>query len=154
MSLIVLLTIAGLVSLFLEFFLPGMIFAMVGTVLLLGGISIFFLSFCAIWGLFYLFALLILIIGVCKTALWWIKRNKLKDHFYLNNDQEGYVAAQFDESAIGKEGIAFTELKPAGHVLVEGKQLQALCETGFAEQGATIHVVGGKGGHLLVRTKG
>lgn len=154
MSLIVLLTIAGLLSLFMEFFLPGMIFAMIGSVLLLASICLFFYLYDVIWGVLYLGGLLLLIIGICKTALWWIKRNKSKDHFYLNKDQEGYVAAQFDQSAVGKEGIAFTELKPAGHVLIEGKQSQALCETGYAEQGAAIRVVGGKGGHLLVRTKG
>ncbi len=151
MTLISLLAIAGLGLIFLEFFMPGMIFAIAGSILLLASVALFFVSHSAIWGMFYVFSLLILVLGICKTALWWIKRFKDKDHFYLNNSQEGYLGAQFDRTAIGKEGTAFTELKPAGHVLIEGKQQQALSETGYVPKGTVIQVVGGKGGHLLVR---
>jgi membrane-bound ClpP family serine protease len=151
MILIGLLALIGLVLIFLEFFLPGMIFAICGTILLLSSVGLFFIQNAAIWGLFYLFSLLVLLVGTCKIALLWIKKSKDKDQFYLENNQEGYVAAQFDKTAIGKKGIAYTELKPAGHIFIEGKTQQALCETGYVQQGAVIHVVGGKGGHLIVK---
>jgi membrane-bound ClpP family serine protease len=149
MFLIVLLAITGLVCVFLEFFLPGMIFAIAGAAALVASISFFFVAHAALWNALYLLVLLLMLFMVCKMALRWIKKDK--DQLYLSNNQEGYVAAQYDHSAVGKEGIAFTELKPAGHVLIEGKQSQALCETGYAPKGATVRVVGGKGGHLLVR---
>jgi membrane-bound ClpP family serine protease len=153
MSLIILLAVFGFLFIFLEFFLPGMIFAILGALLLIASISQFFFCYGILWGVIYLLSVLLLCIGVCKIALSWIQRHKAKDHFYLNNHQEGYLASQFDPSFIGKEGIAFTELKPSGHILVEGKQQQALCESGYIPKGAAIQVVGGKGGHLLIKQK-
>ena len=96
--------------------------------------------------------LLPVVLVTCKIALWQIRRSKEKGHFYHGNDQEGYVAASFDQSLIGKEGVVSTELKPAGHILVDGQLYQALSETGFIGKGDHVHVVGGKGAHLIVRT--
>lgn len=151
MALIALLATGGLFLIFLEFFLPGMIFASFGSVALLASLVLFFLNYCALYGLFYFSCILLLLIVVCKIALRWIKKTKAKDQFYLENSQEGYVAAQFDANAVGKQGIAFTELKPAGHVLIDGKLQQALSERGYISKGSAIHVIAGKGGHLLVK---
>jgi membrane-bound serine protease (ClpP class) len=71
----------------------------------------------------------------------------------LTDDQEGYVGVTFDEKLIGKTAIVQTELKPAGHILVDGKQVQALSETGFVSKGVEVLIVGGRGAHLLVREK-
>ena len=151
MLLISLLAVGGFFLIFLEFFLPGMIFAIAGSVALVASLVLFFLSHSLLYGLFYAFFVLILLVFVCKTALFWIKRSKAKDQFYLGSSQEGFVASQFDASAIGKQGIAFTELKPAGHVLVDGKLCQALSERGYIAKDSAILVVAGKGGHLLVK---
>lgn len=146
-----LLAMGGLFLIFLEFFLPGMIFAIAGSAALVASLVLFFLTHSALYGLLYFILLLLLLVLVCKTALFWIKRSKAKDQFYLGNSQEGYVAAQFDASAIGKQGVAFTELKPAGHVLIEGKLQQALSERGYIAKNSAILVIAGKGGHLVVK---
>lgn len=151
MMLVAFLAIIGFTLVFLEFFLPGMIFALVGCASLVGSIAIFFLTHSTVWIILYILCVLLILLAICKTALWWIQKTKGKDQFFLGNNQEGYVASQFDQTAVGKQGTAFTELKPSGHVLVEGKQQQALCESGYAAPGTIVMVVGGKGGYLLVR---
>lgn len=69
----------------------------------------------------------------------------------LTEDQEGYVASQFELSVIGKIGVVVTELKPAGHIAVDGKHYQALSESGFVSKGKKVLIVGGKGAHLIVK---
>jgi membrane-bound serine protease (ClpP class) len=151
MVLIALLAVGGLFLIFLEFFLPGMIFAAFGAFALLTSLVLVFLRYSVLFGLFYFSTILLLLLLVCKIALHWIKKTKDKDQFYLSNSQEGYVAAQFDANAVGKQGVAFTELKPSGHVLIDSQMQQALSERGYISKGTAIKVIAGKGGHLLVR---
>jgi membrane-bound ClpP family serine protease len=148
---IAILALGGLILVFLEFFLPGMILAVLGSILLLASIAICLIDTSLMWGILYILGLGFLVIGTCQCALWYLERSKSKDHFYLEKDQEGYVASQFEKNIIGKTAVALTELKPAGHITVEGKNYQALCETGFISKGQTVTIVGGKGSHLIVR---
>jgi membrane-bound ClpP family serine protease len=153
MAIIILLGIVGLVLIFLEFFLPGAILAVIGTLCLLVSLGLCFSTYAAIWGTFYLFILLLTVYLTCRLALWRIKRSKGSGNFYLSDTQEGYTASSFDQSLIGKEAIVSTELKPAGHILVEGKLLQAISETGFISKGVKVQIVGGKGSHLIVTNR-
>lgn len=151
MAIILLLASVGITLIFLEFFLPGAVLATIGTLALLVSLGLFFVQYPAFWGIVYMLAIILAVFFTCKLALWRIKRSKTKSHFYHDEDQEGFVASSFDQNLIGKEGTVSTELKPAGHILVEGKLYQALCETGFVSKGGRVKVVGGKGSHLIVR---
>jgi membrane-bound ClpP family serine protease len=151
MAIILLLAIAGILFIFLEFFLPGAVLAVIGTLILLVSLGLVFAQHSSFWGIVYMLALILLVFGTCKLALWRIKRSPSKSHFYHGEDQEGFLASSFDSSLIGKEGTVSTELKPAGHILVEGKLYQAISETGFVSRGSAVKIVGGKGSHLIVR---
>ena len=151
MSIILLLLAVGLVLVFLEFFLPGAIFASLGAISLIASAVLFFMKYSFLWGLLYCLGMIFLVFVICKCAIEKLKHTKNKGDFYSGQDQEGYSASSFDASLIGKEGIVSTELKPAGHILVEGQVYQALSETGFVSKGATVKIVGGQGSHLLVR---
>jgi len=151
MAIIFLLGLVGLILIFLEFFLPGAVLAVIGTLTLLVSLGLFFAQYPVLWGLIYMFALLPIVFLTCKLALWQIQRSKEKGHFYHGYDQAGYVASSFDQSLIGKEGVVSTELKPAGHITVNEQLYHALSETGFIGKGNTVRIVGGKGSHLIVR---
>ena len=153
MALITLLTFVGIFLIFLEFFLPGAIFAVLGTLTILVSLGIFFVQYPAVWGIIYVSIVLIAIFATCQFALWRLKCSSKKGNFYHGEDQEGYVASSFDQSLIGKEGIVSTELKPAGHIIVDNNLCQALSESGFISKGVTVQVVGGKGSHLIVQRK-
>ncbi len=84
----------------------------------------------------------------------WVTPRLLRvSRLVLTETQEGYVGVEFDSSVIGKIAVVLTELKPAGHISVDGKQYQALSETGFVSKGAEVIIVGGRGSHLIVREK-
>ncbi len=149
---IILLAILGLSLIYTEFFLPGGILALVGGISLLASIIFCFMHGSQFWGILYILFLIGIVVLVCNLALWKMRGSKIKNRFYLEKDQEGFLAASFDQNLIGKKGTVFTELKPAGHILVEGIQYQALSETGFLSKGETVEVIGGQGSHLIVRT--
>lgn len=148
--LISLFAILGLVLIFFEFFLIGAIFAVLGSLFIVLSLVLFFLSNPIALSLLYLAVTILAIIGTCKAALWWIKSSK-RGEFYLQDDQEGYSACFFDGNLVDKEGVAITELKTAGHVLIEKKRYQAVSEGGFITKDASIVVVGGRGAYLIVK---
>ncbi len=137
----------GLTLIFLEFFLPGTLLAILGGAALLASVILLFTSHPPLWGVLYLFLLPLLVWVTCKIALRQVNRGA----FYHGEDQAGYSASSFASELIGKEGSVSTELKPAGHILVEGRSYQALSETGFLSKGERVKIVGGKGSHLIVR---
>lgn len=149
---IILFAILGLALIYTEFFLPGGILAVIGSISLLTSIILCFMNTSTLWGSLYILFLILAVISTCKFALWKMRKSKTKDRFYLEKDQEGFLAASFDREMIGKKGTVFTELKPAGHILIEGTQYQALSEGGFLSKGEAVEVVGGQGSHLIVRT--
>jgi len=149
---IVLFAILGLALIYTEFFLPGGILVVIGSISLLTSIILCFMHTSTVWGSLYILFVILAVISICKFALWKMRKSKTKDRFYLEKDQEGFLAASFDREMIGKKGTVFTELKPVGHILIEGTQYQALSEGGFLSKGEAVEVVGGQGSHLIVRT--
>ncbi len=91
--------------------------------------------------------------AIISTAAILMMVPKLLRRFTLVGEQEGYLASSFDRALIGKAAIALSELKPSGHITVEGKPMQAMSETGFVDKDAAVEVVGGRGGYLLVKHK-
>ena len=148
--LISLFAILGLIFIFFEFFLIGAVFSILGSLFIVLSLILFFLSNPIALSFIYLALTVLAIIGTCKAALWWIKSSKRRGEFYLQDDQEGYSASFFDHNLVNKEGVAITELKTAGHVLIEKKRYQALSEGGFITKDASIVVLGGRGAYLIV----
>jgi len=147
-----LLALLGLALIYFEFFLPGISLGIGGGAALLVSSVFFFADKPPIWAaVLYVLALAVLVFFVCKFALWRIKLSKSKDRFYLEKDQEGYLASSFDKELIGKKGMAATDLKPSGHVSFDGQMVQALSESGYLVKGTEVTVVGGRGGYIIVR---
>lgn len=145
------LTVLGLVLLFLEFFLPGSLMAVVGGLLIVGGITLFtFLPVSITTKLIFFFASVISTSIICKLALYLIRKRK-KDGFYLPTDQEGFVASSFDNSLVGEKGEADSDLKPAGYIQIKGKRYQAVSDSSYVNKGEKIEIIGGEGGYLTVK---
>lgn len=153
MLLISLLLALGLCLIFFEFFLPGIVFALIGSLSLIGSCIACFIYYPLPWAFGYLIAVPLFVLGTCKLALFLLEKSKKRGDFASVADQTGFVASTFDTTAIGKEGIVSTELKPAGHIVVEGKQHQALSEQGFLDKGTVVHILSGRGSYLVVNKK-
>lgn len=141
----------GLLVIFLEFFLPGGILGVAGGILLIVGIVFFATATDSILLIFsYLILNIILLIVLITFTLRRIKKGRSKG-IYLDSAQEGYMASEFDKALIGKSGEALTDLRPAGHILVDGKRYQAVSKTGYLEKGSKIEIVAGEGAHFIVK---
>ena len=154
MILAVLIGLLGLLCLYCEFFLPGGVLAVLGGLILLSSVVLFFLhSTSPLWGILYLILLLMAAIFTCFLALKNIKRSGKQNAFFLQRNQSGFSAERIEENLIGKEGVVSTELKPSGHVRIEGKVYQALSQGEFVSKGTPVEVVLMKGSHVIVKLK-
>lgn len=149
MSLFLLLIGLGLI--FLEFYLPGAILGIIGSVAILASVFLFASQAPGVlWIILYVIGVAISIGAVVRFALWRIA--KPNSSIYLSKDQEGYQASSYDHTAIGKKGIVLSDLKPGGYIVVEGKQQAAISLTGYLPKGTEVLVVSGQGESLMVQS--
>lgn len=142
----------GLFLVLLEFYLPGAVMGTAGALLILGSLFLFVLQNNSplYIVLFFLFAL-ISVFAVIKFALWYIPRSK-KYSIYSKGAQEGYQASAFDTTLIGKEAIVYSDLKPGGYIFIDGKQHQAISESGYIPRGQKVLILRGEGESLIVKS--
>jgi membrane-bound serine protease (ClpP class) len=143
--------ILGFLLILIEFFLPSWLIGIIGSVFLVLSIVFFamhtnsLLAICLyVMGVFLLLSLFIYLM------IKGIRKGKFKG-IYLNQAQDGYVASEFEKELIGKEGVALTDLKPSGHILVAERRYQAISKAGYVEKGTKIKVIDGAGAHLIVK---
>lgn len=142
----------GLFLIFLEFYLPGAIMAVLGSILLIASVFIFASDYgSGIPFLLFVIGNAIAVYFVIKFAIWRIKSSSTKFGIYSDSSQVGYVASSYDKTAVGKRGVVKTDLKPGGHVLVDGVVQQAISESGYLAKGTEILVIGGQEESLIVK---
>lgn len=152
MFFVVALALTGLFLIFLEFFLPGAIMAIGGSILLVASLFVYYMTYpIDLYFFLYFASLTTALYFVIRLGIWQIR--SCKKTMYLDTDQEGYQACLYPKDLIGKEGIALNDLKPSGHVSIDEKPFQALAKTGFIEKGIEVKVIGGQGSHLIVQPK-
>ena len=147
-----LLAIAAMLFVFLEFFLPGGIMALIAILFALAGFILLGI-FGQGWdvAIVYLSLCIALAILTSYLALKQLKRSGVKNSFFLSRDQQGYVAYKIEADMVGKKGKALSDLKPSGHVAVDDKSYQALSERGYITCGADVEVIGQRSSHLIVK---
>lgn len=142
----------GLLLIFLEFYTPGGILAVAGTIVILFAVTSFLVeSSAGFASLFFILFTIAATAFVIWFALNRIKKTSAKNTFYLSDDQEGYQGAHFDTSLIGKQGLTLTDLGPSGFVLIEGKRHQAGSRGPYVDKGTDVLVIGGEGSYLIVK---
>jgi membrane-bound serine protease (ClpP class) len=94
-----------------------------------------------------LIAALVLVRFVVKSKTW--------RRIVLNDTQEkaqGFHASTANlAKLIGKRGIAFTPLRPAGIALIEDQKIDVMTEGGFIERNQQIEVILVEGNRVVVR---
>lgn len=146
----ILLLVIGLLAVLIEFFLPGAIFGAIGVLFIITALVVFFQSSDSVLAsMLFLIATLAGIIATIKFALWRIRASS--GSLYLKGDQKGYVASEWDHTLIGKRGVVLSDLKPGGHILIEGVKHPALSKSGYITKGEEIIVIDGEGDSLIVQ---
>ena len=136
---IIILTLLGLLLLFVEILMPGFgLFGILGTLSLMGALLLAY----KIYGFFVFLMLLILAVLLFFAMILFAKKSGLYNKVVLKEQQQ---EKGFDESALqgllGKIGVTHTELKPFGVAELDGK-LVDVCSTGeFIDRGTQIQVI-------------
>ena len=144
---ITILAFTGLLLIFLEFFLPGAIMGIGGTLMLLASLLFFYFQVSELL-LFFAFALGLgaaLLITI-RLALSRIKKNRVQNV----SDQEGFQACAYPKELVGKSAVATSDLKPSGYIEIDGRAYSALSQLGYIDKGTPVRVLGGQGSHLIV----
>jgi membrane-bound serine protease (ClpP class) len=153
---VILLFVLGLILLAVELFvIPG--FGVVGVTGLVATFA----------GLFFAFpdphtALrAVAIAGVLTVAAgWWLLRRLAQGgkgpwaRVVLGRRQEaeeGYVAAGENSDLLGKEGVAYSVLRPSGIIDIEGRRVDAVSEGTWIPAGRRVLVVSVQGRRVVVR---
>lgn len=150
---VVTLFVLGIVLLFLEIFVPGGILGLLGIIALIIGIMLTVDSL--LQGIVYVSLLLFTLAVLIALSFRFPLTRRFWERFSLKTrqtKQEGYVAPKPSyESFIGKQGIALSQLRPAGTADFSGERLDVVTEGGFISNGSKIVVMAVEGTRVIVR---
>jgi membrane-bound serine protease (ClpP class) len=149
MTLIAILIGAGLVLLFLETILPGLIAGALGLLALCAAVAYSYTEFGLKTGNGTLGIVLLLLIG---GMLLWVKffPESAVARMFVSQRQIGTVGAEKPE-LLGESGVAITALRPAGTAMIAGQRVDVVTEGGFVEKGQSVKVVSIEGLRVVVR---
>jgi membrane-bound serine protease (ClpP class) len=149
------LIVIGYILAIIEIFVPGGIFGIIGTGLIITGVlGSFFVGGASI-GIPLGFGCLLA--GVILFAFWvnyfpksWV--GKMINLEANNARTDGYVSqAPGLADLVGQEGVAQTDLRPAGVALIAGKRIDVVTEGMFVDKGSTIVVANVDSNRVVVR---
>jgi membrane-bound ClpP family serine protease len=150
---VVTLFVLGIFLLFLEIFVPGGILGLFGIIALIAGIMLTVNSL--LQGIVYVSLLLFTLAVLIALSFRFPKTRRFWERFALKTrqtKQEGYVAPKAAyESFLGKQGIALSQLRPAGTADFNGERLDVVTEGGFIPNGSKIIVIAVEGTRVIVR---
>ncbi len=146
------LTAVALMLLFAEIFIPSFgLISLVALGCMAGSIA---LAFQAGSGTGYLFivvnALAIPVVVVVAFKL--LPRSPLVLSETFTDDKPRAPAVESDTDLLGKEGVAETDLRPAGDVRIDGRKVDVLTDGEYIEAGVRVKVVRVEGARVFVRT--
>lgn len=151
MTTILLLFVLGIVLLFMDLFVPGVILSIGGTLVFLAATAEAFQAYGMVGGLeaFAVGAVLL------TAALWfeygYLPKTRFGKRFFLHAAVEGTSQPAADSATLtGRECVALTPLVPTGQVEIDGKRYEALSLDGHADRGTRLKVTGAQNFSLTV----
>jgi membrane-bound serine protease (ClpP class) len=149
MELVVILLVAGVALLFAEIFLPGMVAGIAGFGCLVAGIIMGFIRGDARMGTFILLGV---IFGLLVGFALWVKffPDSRYARLFVSKRVVGNIDAEKPELLHGT-GTAFTNLRPSGTAVINGRRVDVVTEGGMIERGTPVKVVAIEGMRVVVR---
>jgi membrane-bound ClpP family serine protease len=151
MTTILLLFVLGVVLLLLDFFMPGLVLSILGTIAMLAGTAKAF-EYYGIGG-----GLIAFVIGMALLAIALyleyvvLPKTRFGKKLFLHASIGGVSQPPADTvNLTGRECIATTPLVPTGQVELDGKRYEALSLDGHAETGARLKITGSQNFSLTV----
>ncbi len=149
-TLLIVLLAAGSLLIGAEIFIPGAVAGTLGALALAGAVLVAF-GISTTCG-FYVAMGVVVLSGI--TVVLWIKlfpRSSIGRSMTLSEDGKSFKAANQRSSLLDKDGVAQSDLRPAGFALIDGQRVDVVCEGGLISQGQTVKVVRIDGNRIVVR---
>lgn len=149
-GLILLLTVVGFAIIIADLlFIPGGLLVAIGIGMILFGIYLNFDRFGILSAVLHLGACIAV---VPKLLSWSVGRVELKHELTA---AEGFVGVEDHSRFFGREGVAYSDLRPSGSVILvengEEIQLDCIAEGGYIESGEQVVIIAERGPSLVVR---
>ncbi len=150
MTLLLTLLLAGVALLLAEVFLPGMVAGVLGVVCLLGAAVVGFAEFGPKAG--SLILITELLAGTALTILWmrYFPKTPLGKKYILDASTAAHAPTE-PEKWMGHEGVALTDLRPAGSARLNGAKVDVITSGEHLESGTAIKVIRVDGPSIFVR---
>ncbi len=159
----ILLFVAGLVLLAVEIFvIPGFGFAGIGGIVLI--VAALFLALLGAdpfidWdqvsiAIFQLTGALVLSLLIFLIILKYLPKSSTFSRLVLSEEEsadKGFVSYPSDKKLIGKEGIALTDLRPAGSAEFNGERIDVVADWDYIVKGKKIKVIRVEGIKVVVK---
>ncbi len=133
----------SLLSIFLEFYLPGGVLNIVGALIAIVAFFEAYYLYGTLGCLFVVFLYAAFLLGVIHLALRLIRKTGP-----LNT-----MTIEELHALTGAEGQALSELSPSGFASIGGQRYHVLSQGPYIEKGESIIVVDSRGGYLVVKQK-
>jgi len=149
METIIALLVAGVILLFLELFLPGLVAGIVGILSLIAGVTLaYFTQGAAVGNTLLLIVGTFLLVG----GVFWLKYfpNSRMARPFVSHRQIGNINA-VKPDLLHQTGFALTLLRPSGTATINGKRVDVITEGSLIERGTEIQVVAIEGMRVVVR---
>ncbi|MGG3563815.1 NfeD family protein [Neobacillus rhizosphaerae] len=145
--------VAGILLIFLEFFLPGAVSGTLGVAalilsLFLAGEDTLQIGVSILIALFVSIIVFFIMIKVLNKKLVLFNKMVLFD---TARKEDGYVSNVNRTDLLGMEGKALTILRPAGTVIIKNERIDVVSEGGFIEQNSKVTVIKVEGARIVVR---
>jgi membrane-bound serine protease (ClpP class) len=149
MELVITLLIVGAILLLLETVLPGMVAGVVGGCCLIAGVILGYMEFGAKTGTWILCGV---VVGVVSGFCVWAKvfPNTRIGRAFISQGVSGDIGSGRPE-LLHQAGTAFTQLRPSGTALINGRRIDVVTEGALIEKGEPVKVVAVEGMRVVVR---
>ena len=146
--------ITGLLLIAIEIIVPGGIIGVIGGMFLLGSAFVCFNLFGAKTAVYYSVGLIFFVLLYVMGCLHWARYLPFREKLFLytKKDDIKFVHTGLQQ-LVGKEGIAYTMLRPAGKILVDGKRYTAQTRGVFINKSDAIEVIEIENDHIIVKAK-
>lgn len=149
----VLLFIAGLMLIAVEFFIPGItlfgiggVVAIFTSIFLVLGANTQALNLLALSMIIGIVVFILIMKRLPSSRLW--SKLVLKDS---ETDNAGYISSDDYRAFLGREGIAISSLRPSGVIEIDGIKLDVVTDGGFLPKGTNVKVVSISGNRIVVK---
>ncbi len=149
---VLLLFVAGILLIFAEFFLPGLVLGSIGGLMILVSIVLGVYTY-PDYALFIIIAEIVGAAAGIVLGFLVLSRTRAGSLLMLRDTQaagSGYVSAESDMSLLDAEGTVLTALRPSGTIMVGDKRVDAVADGVFIEDKKRVRVVQVHGSRVVV----